>query len=244
MGRWGSAEPARQGYVVGRMATNQTQKGRAGQGAVGTPAAPPGPPRPAAGPEDDPAFVARLRAGDGAAFEEVVRLHAGRMLAVARRLLGDEDEAQDAVQEAFLSAFRSIERFEGGSRVSTWLHRIVVNASLMRMRSRKRRREKAIEDLLPAFQDDGHHKNPPGRWRETPSAGLESEETRAVVRARIDELPEAYRIVLVLRDIEGLDTEETAKLLEMTTGAVKTRLHRARLALRELLEPHFAEEST
>jgi RNA polymerase sigma-70 factor (ECF subfamily) len=199
------------------------------------------PPTPAGGPEA--ALVQRLRRGDGAAFEELLRAHTGRLLAVARRLLGNEEDARDVVQDAFLFAFRSVDRFDGQATLGTWLHRIVVNAALTRLRSRRRRPERPIEDLLPTFLEDGHAARPPRDWGE-PFAALQQEETRAAVRRHIEELPEDYRVVLLLRDIEGLDTDETARLLGLTGGAVKTRLHRARQALRTLLEPEFCEDGS
>jgi RNA polymerase sigma-70 factor (ECF subfamily) len=161
------------------------------------------------------------------------------MLAVARRILGNDDDAGDAVQEAFLSAFRSLDRFEGGSKLSTWLHRITVNASLMKLRRDRRKPMRAIEDLLPQFSDAGRR----ATWNRGVPTGdevLRSEETRALVRRKIDELPDDYRIVLVLRDIEGLDTQQTATYLDITPAAVKTRLHRARQALRTLLAEELA----
>ena len=193
------------------------------------------------GPES--ALVERLRRGDGAAFEELLRAHAGRMLAVARRLLSNEEDARDIVQDAFLSAFRSIERFDGQAALGTWLHRIVVNAALTKLRSRRRRPERPIDDLLPTFLDDGHQVRPARDWPD-PSAALTRGETRDAVRRHIAELPEDYRVVLLLRDIEELDTEETARLLGLTPGAVKTRLHRARQALRTLLEPEFCGDGS
>lgn len=186
-------------------------------------------------------LVARLRAGNDDAYATLVKQQAGRMLAVARRMLGSEEDAQDVVQEAFLSAFKAIDRFEGTSRLSTWLHRIVVNAALMKIRSSKRRPEMPIEELLPTFLEDGHLAVMPAEWKKTAQDVLESKETRAMVRGLIDELPELYRNVLLLRDIEGLDTKETADLLEVSPNAVKIRLHRARLALRTLLDPHMRE---
>lgn len=197
---------------------------------------------PAAAPDADHALVARLRAGEEAAFEDLVRSAGGRMLAVAQRMLGRDDDAQDAVQEAFLQAFRSLDRFDGRSQLTTWLHRITVNACLMKLRSRRRRPECSIEDLLPAFQADGHQRTPSKPWKPEPAAGIQQEEARSLVRDRIAELPEPYRVVLILRDIEELDTDETAAVLGLTTAAVKTRLHRARQALRTLLDPYFSEE--
>jgi len=190
---------------------------------------------------DETAILARLRAGENAAFEELIRDHGPRMLAVARRFLPVEEDARDAVQEAFVSAFRSIERFEGQSRISTWLHRIVVNAALMKLRSRRRKPEQSIEDLLPGFLENGHMERPASPWRKTGTDELERAELGTLLREKIQELPDGHRNVLLLRDIEGLDTEETARLMGISTGAVKTRLHRARQALRGLLEPVLQE---
>lgn len=192
---------------------------------------------------EEAGLVERLRSGDAEAFEELVRSQGGRLLAVARRLLQSEDDAQDAVQDAFLSAFKSLDRFQGESRLSTWLHRIVVNASLMKLRSRRRRPETPIEELLPRFLEDGHHEIPPAEWRESAETTLQDEQTRRLVRRCIDSLPERYRTVLMLRDIDELDTAETARLLEITPNAVKIRLHRARQALRGLLDQHMRREA-
>jgi RNA polymerase sigma-70 factor (ECF subfamily) len=185
---------------------------------------------------DDGSLVARLRAGDEKAFEELVRAHGGRMLSVARRLLRDPDDAQDAVQDAFLSAFRSLEKFEGSSRLSTWLHRIVVNAALMKLRTKRRKPETSIEDLLPHFLEDGHQANPAVAWKLPADQAVERAQLGQLVRRSIDELPETYRTVLVLRDVEDLDTAETAEFLGIAPNAVKTRLHRARQALRTLMD--------
>lgn len=196
----------------------------------------------AALPPDERKLLARLREGEEAAFEELVRTQGGRMLSVAKRMLRNEDDARDAVQDAFLSAFRALDRFEGGSRLGTWLHRIVVNAALMKLRTRRRKPEEPLDPLLPRFLEDGHMERPARAWARRADEALESEETRRLVLDRIGELPETYRTILLLRDVEGLDTEETAEALGITTGAVKTRLHRARLALRELLDPHLGAE--
>jgi RNA polymerase sigma-70 factor (ECF subfamily) len=185
--------------------------------------------------------LARLRAGDEEACDALVREYGGRMLAVARRMLRCEEDANDAVQDAFVSAFASIHRFRGGSSLYTWLHRIVVNACLMRLRSQSRRSEVSLDSLLPTFDESGAHSRPLASWGEPASQRLERREVRAAVRARIDRLPEDYRAILMLRDIEEVDTEETAQLLGLSQANVKTRLHRARQALRTLIEPIFAE---
>src|SRR5689334_9827057 len=187
----------------------------------------------------DAALVARARVGDAEAFERLVREHGGRMLATARRLVRSDDEAHDVVQDAFLAAFRALDGFTGAARLSTWLHRIVVNAALMRLRTRRRRREESIDELLPRFDDAGGWAEPASSWDSAAEARLEQAEVRRSVRDAIDRLPDNYRAVLLLRDIEELDTDETAALLGVTPNAVKTRLHRARQALRTLLEREF-----
>lgn len=191
-------------------------------------------------PDREGALVARLRRGDPDAFETLVRRYGGRMLAVARRMMRNEDDARDVVQEAFLSAVRAIETFTGGARLSTWLHRVVVNAALMRLRSRRRRPEEAIDDLLPRFREDGHWAEAPGAFETGAEALLERRDARDAVRRAIDRLPETYRRVVVLRDIEDRDTDEAAALLGITGNAVKIRLHRARQALRALLVEELA----
>ena len=197
----------------------------------------PGPRDQGASGSDDAGLLAGIRDGDKSACEALVRQHGGRMLAIARRMLRTEEDSADAVQDAFLSAFRSLDGFEGNSALGTWLHRIVVNVCLMRLRARSRSREVWIDDLLPTFDDTGHSSRPVRPWDDQALLRLTQAETRAHVRACIDRLPDPYRQVLVLRDIEELDSEQTAQHLGINPGAVKTRLHRARRALRTLLEP-------
>jgi RNA polymerase sigma-70 factor (ECF subfamily) len=191
---------------------------------------------------DDRALVARLKAGEGDAYEEAVRVYSSRLLAVTRRILGNDEEARDALQDTFLSAFRSIARFEGDSRLSTWLHRIAVNAALMKVRTRKRKPERSIEELLPAYREDGHHAEGFVSWEPPVDVAMEIAHNRALVRACIAELPDQYRVVMMLRDIEDVDTVDVAAMLGISPNAVKIRLHRARQALRTLLAPHFRKE--
>ena len=194
--------------------------------------------------EGEAGLLERLRAGEDAAYEQLVRDNTPRLLAVARRFLRNEEDAADAVQEGYLSAFKALPRFAGGSKLSTWLHRIVVNAALMKLRTKKRKPERSIEDLLPAYKEDGHPQEYFETWHETGEDAASRSEERELVRESIDELPDKYRNVLLLRDIEGLDTDEAARMLELSPGAVKTRLHRARLALRQRLDPFFREAGT
>jgi RNA polymerase sigma-70 factor (ECF subfamily) len=169
--------------------------------------------------------------------EELVRDNISWMLALAERLLRDRALAEDAVQEAFVSVFRGIAAFEGRSSLKTWLHRITVNASLTQLRKIKRRAEQPIDELYPEF--DRYECRIEEPWRHLTSLQeiLENEELRSRVNDGIGALPDSYRIVLQLRDVEGYDTGEVAALLEISDANVKVRLHRARAALKKLLEP-------
>ena len=176
-----------------------------------------------------------LRQGDGDAFETLVRRYGARMLAVARRFVRNEDDAHEVVQEAFLQAFRARGTFRADAKPSTWLHRIVVNTALMRLRSASRHPEGFIDDLLPAFDETGHHADGVADLPITAEDAIERAQVRAHVRAAIARLPPAYRAVIVLRDFEERSTEETAAALGISENAAKIRLHRARQALATLL---------
>jgi len=186
--------------------------------------------------ESEQELLARLRRGDEGAFEQVVQRYGGRMLATAGRFLNNEHDAQDAVQDAFASAFHALDKFNGDALLSTWLHRIVINAALVQLRSRRRRGEQPIETLLPRFDQDGRWIDDPAIWTDATEAILERRDSREMIRRCIAKLPDKYRSVLLLRDIEELDTDETARSLATTASTVKVRLHRARQALKALLE--------
>jgi RNA polymerase sigma-70 factor (ECF subfamily) len=187
-------------------------------------------------PENDAALIAGLQAGDAAAFETLLRVHGPRLLRVARRFLPNEEDARDALQDAMIAVYRNIGSFESTSALTTWLHRILVNASLMKLRTKRRHPEEAIETYLPRFQEDGHQVEPSIPWTESAQTRLEREELSTIVRDAIEELPDTYRAVVLLRDIEEKSTEETAEILGTSRNVVKIRLHRARQALRALLD--------
>jgi RNA polymerase sigma-70 factor (ECF subfamily) len=186
---------------------------------------------------DEEQLLSGLRAGDEAAFEELIRAFGGRMLAAARRILNSEEDAQDALQDAFLSAFRKIDSFAGQAKLGTWLHRVAINAALMKLRTRNRRREREMGELLPKFSQSGHFESTPARWGEAADGPAIRHEIQDVVRKAIDQLPDNYRIALLLRDIEELSNDELAKHLGVTVNAAKIRVHRARMALKEALDP-------
>jgi RNA polymerase sigma-70 factor, ECF subfamily len=196
-------------------------------------------PAPPADTEAD--LLARLRAGDEAAYAQLVREQTPALLRVTSRLLRSDDEARDAVQDAFVAAFRALPRFRAESRLGTWLYRIAINAALARLRARASVDEVSLDEWLPRFVEDGHAAEPSEPW--PADAGAERREVRERVRAAIDRLPDSYRTVVLLRDIEELTTDEAAQALGISTGAVKVRLHRARQALRALLDPWMRGEA-
>lgn len=180
----------------------------------------------------------------------IVRANAGSLRRTCRRLLQDEAEADDAVQESFLNAFAHLHAFRGQARLSTWIHRIAVNVCLMRLRRRIALApaiesddcDAALGSLLPSYLDDGHRDNPVPAWTASVDELCERRALCERVRQLVQSLPEPHRTVLVLRDLEELSTEETAELLGVRINAVKTRLHRARQALRTMLERELVEE--
>ncbi len=188
-------------------------------------------------------LVEALKRQDATAFETLVRSYAPKLLAVAKRFTSNEADAQDCVQETFLAVHRKIQDFEERASLGTWLHRIVVNAALTRLRTRQREAEESLDNLLPKFDADGFLIGPTRMPPLSADDLLERADTKRTVRTAIDQLPPGYRSVLLLRDIEGFSTQEVADALDIKPGTVKTRLHRARAALKTLLEPIFREDT-
>ena len=175
------------------------------------------------------ALIARSKQGDVSAFEELVRWHSERLYAVLVRFTGGRG-ADDALQEALLRAWRSIGRFEGRSSFFTWLYRIAINEA-------KRRAER----YPPTASDDKDAVSQVQDERSNPHREAEQRELRKTLETAIRTLPVEYRLPLVLRDIEGLDTQEAAAIMELSEPAFKSRLHRARMAVRKAVEPHLQE---
>lgn len=192
------------------------------------------------GAPDHADLIDRLRAGDGSAFEFLVRAFAPLAMRVALQILGNEADAADAVQDTFISVMHALNGFRADCRLETWFHRIATNAALMKMRSKSRRKERGLDNLTPRFYEDGHRIGPRPAWTPTPDRILEQVEGRRFVHEKISQLPKDFRNVLILRDIQQESTAETAKQLGVSQAVVKTRLHRARQALRGLLEEELA----
>jgi RNA polymerase sigma-70 factor (ECF subfamily) len=187
-------------------------------------------------PSDERELVRRLKAGDRAAFEEMVRLHGPRLLALTRRYLPNRADAEDSLQEAFLNVFRCISSFAGDSRFGTWLHRVTVNSALMRLRARRRRPETLVEDAWVAAAGA----SPGGVPVSTLVDEAARREAREVVHRYLERLGEEWRIVVRLRDIEGLEVHEISRVLGLGVSTVKSRLRRGRSELSVLIQAHFA----
>jgi RNA polymerase sigma-70 factor (ECF subfamily) len=191
---------------------------------------------------DDMALVHACKNGDATAFEELVRRYDSRLLRIAQHITHNREDAQDAVQEAFLKAFRKLSQFQENSQFSTWLTRITVNESLMKLRKQRSIKEVSFdadsqseEDAAPFDFAD---------WTPNPEALYRGSELRSILRSELQELRPSLRVVFVLRDIEELSTEQTAAVLELTPIAVKARLWRARIQLRERLSKYFGVGAT
>ena len=180
---------------------------------------------------------------DDSYFENLIRQHGSRMLVVAKRYLRSDADAQDCVQDAFIQAFRNLEKFEGRSSVETWLQKIVINTALMKLRSTSRSREDLVEDNPSLFDSNGIRRETESEVSLSVEDFAVRKESQEMVKDAIDELPENFRNLLMLRDIEGYSVIETAELLEMSQGSVKTGLHRARNALKFILEKKITELS-
>jgi len=175
---------------------------------------------------DAPLFLERLRAGDAQAFEELVASHQHRVFGVALRMLGSAAEAEEIAQEAFLRAHRSLPEFRGDAKLSTWLYAIVSRLCLNRLASGDRKAVRHGEEILLRVADP----------RGGPDAGAERGELEAALHRAIAELSEERRVVVILRDLEGLSYEDIAVALGIELGTVRSRLHRARLDLKDKLE--------
>jgi RNA polymerase sigma-70 factor (ECF subfamily) len=187
--------------------------------------------------DQDSALVHACQDGDAAAFEELVKRYDVRLFSIAQHITHNREDAEDAVQDAFLKVFRNLSQFRGNSQFSTWLIRITVNESLMKLRKRRSIREVSMEDNFEIAE----HVSPfaIADWAPNPEQQYGAIELRSILRNQLQELQPNLRVAFVLRDIEGLSTEEAAEVLQLTVDAVKARLWRARLKLRQLLTTYF-----
>jgi RNA polymerase sigma-70 factor (ECF subfamily) len=187
--------------------------------------------------EDENSLVQAAKGGDVAAFETLVRLYDQKVFRIVRHITQNREDAEDAAQKAFLKAYRGLARFQGRSRFSTWLFRIAVNESLMKLRHRRGLQVVSVDDdprelaAIPLEIVD---------WSPNPEQLYSKSELREILAKALQELSPIYRTVFMLRDVEGLSTDETAQVLDLNIAAVKTRLFRARLKLPARLTAYFA----
>ena len=187
--------------------------------------------------DQDLVLVHACKSGNAAAFEELVKRYDTKLFRIAQHITHNREDAQDAVQEAFLKVFRKLTQFQENSKFSTWLTRITVNESLMKLRKQRHNKEFSIDNNFES--EDRSPTSELTDWARNPEELYRGFELRNILRSELQELQPGLRVVFVLRDIEGLSTEETAEVLESTPVAVKARLWRARLRLRERLSKCF-----
>ena len=188
---------------------------------------------------DELELIQQVRDGDVAAFETLLDRYQQRVLRIVLPIVKNSMDAEEVVQDVFLSVFEKIDRLRGDSSLSTWIHRIAINTALMRRRRHKPGVDVPLDDVLPAFEENGHIAADVADWSREASDPALQEEASAVISAAVDHLDDKYLSVFMLRDVEGFSTAETADILELGISAVKSRLHRTRLYLRKELAEYF-----
>ena len=191
--------------------------------------------------KEDEVLLERLRKGSPEAVTELLRLFQGKIFNLAMSILKNESDAEEATQDVFMTVIRKADTFKGNSALYSWMYRICVNTCLMRLRGKRRNDTVSIEEFMPVFTEDGMHASPMDDWSKEVERKALNEELGRMIRKFTDQLSEKYKVVFVLSDVEGLSNEETARILGLTVPAVKSRLHRARLYLREQLSRYLRE---
>ncbi len=189
--------------------------------------------------EIEEALVRDLQAGNLEAYDQIAELYQKKIYALSFNLVRNQMDAQDVTQEVLLTLFRKINTFQGKSAFSSWVYRITLNASYMKLRNKKKEPNISIDELLPSFNGAGFQQEKIQDW-----SGSITNETREVIKKAVDLLPEKEKVVFLLRDVEGLSTEKVSEILDLTVPAVKSRLHRGRLFLRKKLSGYFEEYSS
>lgn len=192
---------------------------------------------------DDSTLVRRLKRGDHLAFETLYARYASRVYRQALQMLNNTYEAEEVLQEVFISVYKKINQFRGAAAFTTWLFRLTANAAITKLRKRKRSREVNLDDFLPQFTDSEHHTTEIVDWSQDLEKNLSDVQMQQVVTQMLDDLQPIDKAVVVLSDLEGVSNKEIAKTLKLTLPAVKARLHRARLVLRGRLAEYFKSDS-
>jgi len=191
--------------------------------------------------EIEEALVKDFQAGNLDAYDKIVELYQKRIYALSFNLMRNQMDAQDVAQEVLLTLFKKIHTFQGKSAFSSWVYRITLNSSYMKLRSKKKEPKISIDELLPSFNNTGFQQEKIQDWSENTESLLFTNETREIINKAVGLLPEKEKVVFLLRDVEGLSTEKVSEVLDLTIPAVKSRLHRARLFLRKKLSGYFEE---
>jgi len=191
--------------------------------------------------KEDEVLLGRLRAGAPEAVNELLHLFQGKIFNLAMSILKNESDAEEATQDVFMTVIRKADTFKGNSALYSWMYRICVNTCLMRLRGKRRSDTVSIEEFMPVFTEEGMHASPMDDWSKEVERNALNQELGQMIRKYTDMLSEKYKVVFVLSDVEGLSNEETAQILGLTVPAVKSRLHRARLYLREQLSRYLRE---
>src|SRR5947209_1047285 len=187
--------------------------------------------------DDEAAVVAQARLGDAKGFNELLRRYEGKIFRLALHITQNREDAEDVLQETFLKAYEHLDQFQGQSKFYTWIVRIAVNQALMKLRKRKSDRSVSLDETIDTGEDTVAREI--AAWDENPEQQYSREEINEILKSAIDGLAPIYRAVFVLRDVDELSTEETAEALELSVPAVKSRLLRARLQLRDKLNKYF-----
>ena len=190
------------------------------------------------------ALVRDLQNGNLDAYDKLAEIYQKKIYGLSFHLTRNQMDAQDVTQEVLLTLFRKINMFQGKSAFSSWVYRIAVNASYMKLRTKKKEPNVSIDELMPSFNSAGFQQEKIQDWSENTESLLFTKETRDVINKAVDLLPEKEKVVFLLRDVEGLSSEKAGKILDLTVPAVKSRLHRARLFLRKKLSNYFEEFSS
>ncbi len=194
--------------------------------------------------EIEESLVREFQGGNLKAYDKIAEIYQKKIYGLSFNLTRNQMDAQDVTQEVLLTLFRKINMFQGKSAFSSWVYRITLNASYMKLRSKKKEPNISIDELMPSFNGAGFQQEKIQDWSENTESLMFNTETRDVINKAIDLLPEKEKVVFLLRDVEGLSTEKTGEIMSLTVPAVKSRLHRARLFLRKKLSYYFEEFSS
>lgn len=194
--------------------------------------------------ENEMQLIQNAISQDPAAWASLLSLFGGQMYSIALRFLKNEKETEDVLQDTWIIISQKLKDFRGDCKLSTWIYRVTTNKCLEKIRSSKKEKEKteSIDEWLPGYQEDGHYKKEFSDWSNRPDKITDQKALKSEIERTLDSLPDDYREVLILRDIEGFSGCETAEMLGINEATMKTKLHRGRMALREKLERKFGDK--